>query len=152
MKLEIELVPSSCWFSNVRSEVSKKRWDYIRKQVASQAWDVCQICGGVGAKQPLHCHEIWHYDDQKQIQKLVGMIALCPACHQVKHFGFAQVRGKGDQALRYLMKVNKLTQKEAEKYVKSAFLLWAERSKKKWALDISHLSEYGIDVKKLRKL
>jgi hypothetical protein len=151
MKLTIELVPSSCWFSNVRSEVSKKRWDKIRKQVASQAWDVCEVCGGVGAKHPVECHEIWHYDDRNQIQKLIGMVALCPDCHQVKHFGFAQIRGKGEQALQHLMKVNRLSKKEAEKYVKTAFLRWAERSRKKWKLDISHLSEYGIDTDKLKE-
>lgn len=150
MKLLIELVPSTCWFSNVRSEVTKKQWDWIKKQVFGQAWDTCQICGGAGSSHPVECHEIWHYDDEQLIQKLMGMIALCPACHQVKHFGLAQINGKGEQALKHLMEVNNITQKRAEKHIKNAFQRWAERSKKKWELDISHLSEYGIDISKLR--
>lgn len=150
LRLSIELVPQSCWFSNVRSVVSKTQWDKIRKQVATKAWDVCEICGGVGPNYPVECHEIWSYDDKKQIQKLEGMIALCPDCHRVKHFGFAQIQGKGKEALQHLMKINDLTKKRAEKYVKEAFELWALRSTKKWALDISYLSEYGIDTNKIK--
>lgn len=151
MKLDIELIPATCWFSNVRSAVSKKRWDRIKIQVSDKAWSTCEICGGVGPKHPVECHEIWSYDDHNQIQKLVGMVALCPDCHQVKHLGFAQTQGKGDQALQHLMKVNNLTQPQAEKYVKRAFERWARRSQKKWALDISHLSEYGIDTSKIKE-
>lgn len=150
-KLSLDLVPATCWFSNVRSAVSKKRWEKIRSQVASQAWDTCQICGGIGPRHPVECHEVWSYDDTKQIQKLVGMVALCPDCHQVKHFGLAQVNGKGEIALKHLMKINEWTETRAERYVKAAFELWAERSKKKWKLDISHLSEYGIDTSKIKE-
>lgn len=151
MKLEIELVPETCWFSNVRSAVSKKEWDRIKSQVSSQAWDTCQICGGVGDKHPVECHEIWSYDDDKLIQKLEGMIALCPSCHQVKHFGFAQISGKAEQAFQHLMKINRLTKIQAEKYVKAAFQQWAQRSEKEWQLDISHLSEYGIDTSEIEE-
>lgn len=151
MKLECELVPATCWFSNVRSAVSRAQWDKIRKQVYAQAWDVCQICGGVGPKHPVEAHEIWSYDDHNQIQKLVGMIALCPDCHQVKHFGFAQSQGKGELAMQHLMKVNKLTKKQAIKYLNGVMEQWVERSKKNWKLDISHLSEYGIDTSELKR-
>ena len=150
MKLTIELVPASSWFNNVRAVLTRSQWDVLRKQVYSQAWDLCQICGGVGPKHPVECHEIWHYDDKKLIQKLVGMIALCPDCHMVKHIGLAQVRNKGDKAIKHLMKVNKLSKKEAEKYVKESFEIWAKRSSKNWKLDISILESYGIDVKKLK--
>lgn len=150
MKLTIELVPASSWFNNVRAVLTRSQWDVLRKQVYSQAWDLCQICGGVGPKHPVECHEIWHYDDKKLIQKLVGMIALCPDCHMVKHIGLAQVQNKGDKAIKHLMKVNKLSKKEAEKYVKESFEIWAKRSSKNWKLDISILESYGIDVKKLK--
>lgn len=148
--LTIELVPSSCWFSNVRAVVSKTQWDILRNQVYSKAYNVCEICGDIGPKHPVECHEIWHYDDKKLIQKLVGMIALCPDCHMVKHIGLAQVQGRGDKALRHLMKVNKIKKQEAEKYTNKAFKVWEDRSKKTWKLDISILKEYGIDLKKIK--
>lgn len=147
--LDIELIPATCWLSNIRSAVSKAQWDKIRKQVYAKAWDTCQICGGVGPKHPVECHEIWSYDDQKQIQKLEGMIALCPACHQVKHFGFARVSGKGQLAVQHFIKVNKLMPQQADKYLDQVFETWYQRSQKSWTLDISYLSQYGIDVSKI---
>ena len=151
LKLTIELVPSSSWLNNVRAIVSRKQWDILRNQVYDQAWNVCQICGGVGPKHPVECHEIWHYDDKKLIQKLEGMIALCPNCHMVKHIGLAQIQDKGERALKHLMKVNGLKKKEADKYIADAFMKWAERSRKTWKLDISSLERYGIDVKQIKK-
>jgi hypothetical protein len=55
----------------------------------------CEICGGRGPEHPVECHERWRYNDLIRTQTLVRMIALCPACHQVKHVGLANVRGKG---------------------------------------------------------
>jgi hypothetical protein len=151
IKLTIELVPASSWFNNVRAVLTRKQWDVLKKQVYSQAWDTCQICGGIGPKHPVECHEIWQYDEKKLIQKLIGMIALCPDCHMVKHIGFAQIQNKGDKALKHLMKVNNLSKKDAEKYIEESFRIWAERSSKKWKLDISILESYGIDVGKIKE-
>ena len=151
LRLTIELVPSSSWLNNVRAIVSRKQWDILRTQVYDQAWNLCQICGGVGPKHPVECHEIWHYDDKKLIQKLEGMIALCPDCHMVKHIGLARIQNRGEKAVKHFMKVNKLSKKEAEKIIQSAFITWNARSQKKWKLDISSLSAYGIDTKDLVK-
>jgi len=63
--LTVELVPSSSWFSNVRSNVSKKTWDFLRKSTYKKANHRCEICGGRGDKWPVECHEVWDYDDQK---------------------------------------------------------------------------------------
>lgn len=143
--LTIELVPESAWFSNVRSEVTQAQWDQIRKQVYAKANHRCEICDGVGSRWPVECHEVWHYDDTKFVQTLKGMIALCPSCHQVKHFGFAQIRGKGEKALQHLMKVNGWNREEAEAYVDAQFELWHQRSQYQWELNISVLEdEFGI--------
>jgi hypothetical protein len=144
--LTIDLVPASCWFSNVRSEVTKTQWDIIRNQTYSAAYHICQICGGVGKKHPVECHEIWKYDDKTLIQKLEGMIALCPDCHMVKHFGLAQIQNKSDKALKHFMKINKMSKIKAEQYIINAFDIWAKRSIKKWNLDISVLKNYGVNI------
>lgn len=150
-KLTIELVPSSSWFNNVRAVVTKKQWDYIKSQVSSKAYNMCEICGGVGSKHPVECHEIWSYDNKKLIQKLEGMIALCPSCHMVKHYGYSEVRGLSVHAKHHLMTVNKMTSKKADEYIAAAFKVWAERSEKEWILDIDHLNQYGIDSTKINK-
>ncbi len=35
-RLTVELVPSTCWYTNVRSHVPKAVWDRLRRQVASE--------------------------------------------------------------------------------------------------------------------
>lgn len=151
LKLTIELVPQTSFFTNVRSAVTKQQWDIIRKQVYAKAYHICEICGGVGNKHPVEAHEIWNYDDKNLIQKLEGMIALCPNCHMVKHIGLAQVNGKTEQALKHLMLINKLSKKDAQEYITDSFMVWAMRSTKSWKLDLSGLKLYGIDPKKLKK-
>jgi hypothetical protein len=151
--LSIELVPSSSWLNNVRHILTKQQWAILRQQVASKAYDICQICGGVGPKHPVECHEIWSYDEGTLIQKLEGMIALCPNCHMVKHIGFAEVLGLQKQAIQHFKKINGLTQKQAMSEIKEAFQVWEARSKKKWILDLSSLKEYGFEpnLKKKKK-
>jgi len=141
-KLTIELVPASCWYSNVRSNVSKKEWDTIRHKVYALAGHTCEICGGRGSKWPVECHEVWHYDDYHRTQSLVRMIALCPDCHKVKHFGRASVTGEYDVSLEHLMKVNEWDMSTAHGYVNHQFVKWQERSKHDWTLNISNLKDY----------
>jgi len=57
-----------------------------------KAENLCETCGGCGPQYPVECHEIWNYDDTRLIQKLDGLIALCPDCHEVKHIGLAGAR------------------------------------------------------------
>lgn len=151
MLLTLDLVPQTCWFSNVRSVCSSAEWDTIRREVYKLANYRCQICDDIGPKHPIEAHEIWNYNDLKSVQKLKGLIGLCPNCHQVKHFGFARVQGKEAQALNHLMKVNKLSKSEAIEYVNSEFEIWHNRSQKDWKLDIAFLEKFGIDVKKIKK-
>lgn len=151
LKLDIELVPSTSWTNNVRAIVTKTQWDKIKSAVASKAYYICEICGGVGPKHPVECHEVWSYDDKTCVQTLVRMIALCPNCHSVKHIGYAEISGKFANAVQHLMKVNKLTKVAAGKVISDAFTKWAERSKKNWTVDISQLEDYGIDISKLKK-
>jgi hypothetical protein len=146
-KLEIELVPKTCWFSNVRSHVSKGEWDRLRNDVYHKANYVCEICGGVGSKHPVECHEIWHYDDETHTQRLDGLIALCPSCHGVKHIGLAGMKGDIGEAVAHLARVNGWKMLEAEKYVSAALRIWKERSQHEWKLDLSWLEQHGIFIK-----
>lgn len=137
LKLSIELVPKSCWFSNLRSHLSKEQWDIIKKESFIKANYRCQICNGVGDKWPVECHEIWSYDDKIKKQTLNGTIALCPKCHMVKHIGFAQISGNFNIAKEHFKKVNKLNEQQAIIEINKCFKLFNERSKSKWILDVS---------------
>jgi 5-methylcytosine-specific restriction endonuclease McrA len=139
MKLTIELVPQTAWYSNVRSNVTKAEWDVLRKACYKKAGYKCEVCSGKGPKHPVECHEIWEYDDKKHTQTLIGLIALCPNCHKCKHMGYARISGNYDIALKHLAKVNEITLKEAEKYVDESFEIWDKRSQNDWKLDITIL-------------
>lgn len=154
MRLSIELIPATCWYTNVRSSVTKEQWNYIRKQVYTAAYDTCEICGGVGNEWPVECHEVWDYDDVNHVQKLERMIALCPDCHAVKHSGRSLfIDSEMDRVTNHFRKVNKIKNKYKafNAHLVEAMIIWTERSQHEWILDISILSEYGIDVTKLKK-
>ncbi len=151
MKLTSELVPKTAWYSNVRSNVTRAEWDVIRHQVYANADNICEICGGKGKHHAVECHEVWEYDDDTNIQKLVRMIALCPACHSVKHLGRARAVGIYNEALAQLQKVNGITANEARAYSSAVFAQWKERSKYKWKLDIKNLNQYTNQIKKTGK-
>lgn len=145
-RLTIELVPSTCWFENVRSNVSPDQWTFLKKSTYKRANYKCEICGGKGPNWPVECHEIWDYDDNTCVQTLVGLIALCPPCHEVKHIGFTQLRGKEAEAKVHLALINKWNLETANNYIKSSFDLWSKRSKKQWSLELSFLKSFGIEV------
>lgn len=147
MKLTIELVPSTSWGSNLRSALSTKDWDTLRKECYAKSNHVCEICGGKGRKHPVEAHEVWSYDDSQQIQTLVRLIALCPSCHECKHIGRALSVGNGPQAVQHFAKVNSFTLKEAELRVLGELKLWKQRSQHPWTLDLTWLDSYGIKRK-----
>lgn len=137
-KLAVELVPQPLWELNLRSELRPKDWDKVRKATYAAAGHKCELCGGVGRKHPVECHEIWAYDDANLVQTLKGLIALCPSCHEVKHFGLAVHMGNEARARRHLGKVNGWTPAQVESHLQSAFHTWRERSKKNgWGFDIT---------------
>jgi 5-methylcytosine-specific restriction endonuclease McrA len=142
-KLLSEIVPSTSWYNNVRSNVSKKEWDYLRKKSYESAGHKCEICGDTGKNQGFNhnveCHEIWEYDDSTHTQKLTGLISLCPYCHKVKHPGLAGLNGETDIVLNQLMKVNEITEPKAKELLAIAWDKYFERSLHDWKLDISYL-------------
>lgn len=145
--LTVELVPSTCWFKNVRSEVSPADWDRLKRMTSEAANHRCEVCGGRGPRWPVEAHEVWHYDDLTHVQTLAGMVALCPDCHSVKHIGLAMARGREKQALAHLARVNGWTPEDAQLYVEVQFEVWSKRSSHSWILDISWLEQYGITPK-----
>lgn len=140
MKLTIELIPRTAWFNNLRNLVKKSQWDNIRKKVYQEANYKCEICGGVGHKHPVECHEIWEFTNNKIILK--GLIALCPSCHEVKHIGRASVTGNLERAVEHFKKINNVSDEEAEVYIADAFKLYNERSSQEWEMDFDAIKGY----------
>lgn len=74
------------------------------------------------------------------------MIALCPSCHRVKHFGLARMRGKEAETTMHFCRVNNIKPAQARLHIQRAFREWEQRSKQEWTLDLTILKTYGIDT------
>lgn len=157
-KLTIELIPSTCHFSNVRTTVTPKEWDKIRFLSYEAANNKCEICNDSGKyqgyKHNVECHEIWEYNDETHAQTLKGLISLCPFCHQVKHIGRAIAMGRQEICFKQLIKINNWTKEQVMEHVTASFELHKERSKHQWTLDLSILNKepynLSIDLEKQR--
>jgi hypothetical protein len=146
-ELFVDLIPQSCWFTNVRSCVTDGDWSRLRAMVTRRAGSRCEVCGAtrdVGLKRWLEVHERWTYDDATATQRLERLICLCTGCHEATHFGRAELTGRRDAALSHLMAVRQCDRAAAEAHVNEAFRVWQLRSARAWELDLSMLTAAGI--------
>ena len=147
--LFVDLIPRTCWFTNVRSCVSQRDWERLRRVIVDRADSKCELCGATrdpSIKRWLEVHERWAYDQPTLTQTLKRLICLCTDCHTVTHFGFAQMRGLGERATEHLMKVNHIDRDEADEQIMDAFDLWDQRNQFIWTLDLTMLTDSGIRV------
>jgi len=140
-RLRVELVPSTCWLSNVRSLMKRSAWKRLAAEVAEDGGRCCEVCRGRGRQHAVECHEVWLYDDPRRVQKLMRLQALCPRCHRVKHLGRTMNMGYGEQACVWLARVNGWDATTTNRYVDAVFEQWQARSQRGWALDLTVLGE-----------
>ena len=145
-KLTIQLVPDSCWYSNLRSVLKPAMWDIVRKDAYSRADHKCVICGRKVKR--LEAHELWEYDEENCVQKLKDVIAVCHSCHSVIHIGRTALMGKEEDAERWFMKVNKCSYSDYKQALGKANEDHVRRNKiSEWKLDVSFLERYIADKK-----
>ena len=141
-KLNFELVPDGCWYSNLRTILKPKMWDIVRHDAYAKANGKCMICGRT--TKHLEAHERWSYDEKKGIQKLEDVIAVCHACHSVIHIGRTQLMGDEEKAVAHFMKVNKCSFSDYHKALGEANAIHHRRNKiSEWMIDLSYLKKYG---------
>lgn len=221
-ELFIDLIPTTCWFKNVRYYVDSSDWDRLRNHIYNRVNNVCEICNADTTKpvipfnnnknvvlknkpvkiknregqlvegkiedvlskdeyfirfkddkgnedadfykkddiifedikiEPkivsLEAHERWHYDYNTNTQKLVRLVGLCKKCHTVTHMGRAQMVNIDDDAIEHLKKIRNFTDNEVKEHQRHASELFNERSKIKWNLDLSLLTNNNIKIKQL---
>jgi hypothetical protein len=140
-KLNFELVPDGCWYSNLRSLLPAGGWDIIRKKAYARANGRCMICGAPCAR--LEAHERWTYDESNRVQRLADIVAVCRACHEVIHIGRTTLMGREREASEHFMKVNGCSYAEYKKALGEANEEHRRRnSLGEWQLDISALKEW----------
>lgn len=140
--LLIELVPETAWYKNLRSELTKEEWENVKRKTFMAANYTCEICGGKGPNHPVECHEVWKYDIETGVQTLIRTIALCPACHEVKHFGRANIKGRFKVAMAHLMKVNNWDEDTGNWHFDKCGEEWLQRNEIDWVLDARWLLDF----------
>ena len=150
--LQIDLIPKTSWGASLAGSLTPESWASIRKPFIAHYGNRCQICGRRGENlnktiRDVDTHELWEYfpSPTAPIQKLVGFVSVCSACHLMFHLGFAESISKKEITIKRLQKIEKLTDKEMDKRVSDIFKLWNQRSDYDWIIDISILKEYGFD-------
>ena len=151
MRLEIELVPSTVWFSSLYRLLPKNEWYRLKDNVYAEEGRKCYICGSGQGRFSLH--EFWEYDDDKHIQKLSGLHHLCNLCHKIKHIGFwchtadgkLKLKQEGldrEDLIKHFCRVNNCTKEEFLKHEDKAFEVWRERSEYQWKQDFGKYKEF----------
>ena len=141
LKLNFELVPDSCWYSNLRSILKPKQWDVVRKEAYARANGKCMICGRPVKR--LEAHERWSYNEQTCMQKLEDVIAICHSCHSVIHIGRTQLMGEEDKAIAHFQRVNKCSYADYIKALGEANKLHQRRNQiAEWKIDLSYLGKF----------
>lgn len=141
------LVPSPLWGINLRALLTKDQWNLIRRDAYMRHGWRCSVCGGKGDKWPVEADEAWDYDDVRCVQTLRGVIALCPRCHQIRHWGSTELKGQTDAAYAHLLRVNRWSEREADDAIEAAFDLWETRSLKTWTSDFAWVGRhYGFEI------
>ena len=147
--LFVDLVPSSCWFTNVRYCIAQRDWERLRRMLVRRAGQRCEVCNRGEEREAqrwLEAHERWHYDEPTTTQVLRRLIILCSDCHGATHFGYAQVKGTADAAFAHLREVTGMSIEQARTHIRKAFHLWERRSARDWTLDLSLIINAGITL------
>ncbi|MGL5824010.1 MAG: DUF5710 domain-containing protein [Nocardioides sp.] len=145
--LFVDLVPRSCWFTNVRSCTDSRDWDRLRRMVYARAGHRCEACGQPEDRDRqvrVEAHERWHFDDTTFTQHLRRLVCLCGPCHDATHFGLAMLQQRDGPALAHLTEVNGWDHHTLTNHLDHAFDIWGRRNLHHWTLDLSILTTAGI--------
>ena len=146
LKLKCEFVPMPLWGFNLRADqgLGKGRWDTLRRKLKESGQTSCVICGSADR---LHSHEVWEYHDRSKpepsIAKLLRVEMVCRKCHDVKHWGSTlkliaegKITRAGYLGLRkHFRTVNKCSQKDFDRHLRSSLRLHQKRSANEWRID-----------------
>jgi hypothetical protein len=135
-----EMMPDTTWEDNIRLKMTTGQWDAVRKHAYAAAGFRCEICGCAPSPH-LECHETWAYDETWAVQRLVGLLSLCPLCHKAHHVGLAGRLGMLDDVKDHLRAVNRWDNHQLFIAMQYATDEADRRSAVAWTVDLSWLDQ-----------
>jgi len=156
-----DLIPPTSWGSSLANLLTKSSWDKIRHPLLDEVNRVCTVCGKQHST--LDIHERWGYhfpvDDMKNldsvpegslifgVQRLEGFHAVCKSCHRCFHLGLANVRGELKEVQAIMKTVNQWSDEDMDRYMDVINERCETANQIHWALDLSYVSKYNLNVK-----
>lgn len=133
-----QMLPEQTWEDNIRLKLTPEQWDAVRQHAYSAAGYRCEVCGSPPAPH-LECHELWAYDDTWAVQKLVGLLSLCPLCHKAHHIGLAGRLNMLEAVEQHLRFVNRWDSAQLSLAMQHAREEADARSSVAWTVDLGWL-------------
>jgi len=84
------IVPVILHGLNPRNLMKSSEWDKLKKQYREKANHHCMICQRYVSHSRgdwLELHEVYEYDYENLIQKIVDFVSICKECHMFIHLG-----------------------------------------------------------------
>lgn len=135
-----DMLPVTTWEINARALFGGLPWERMRKHCYKAAGFRCEICGARG---PLEAHERFELENETAVQRLTGLLCLCPLCHKGHHLGFARRAGMAPAVLGHMAEVNGWSLRELQAALAEAEEAFEQRKDWPWAVDLSWLQSSG---------
>jgi len=161
--IEVDMIPETSWGASLANLMTRPAWNKVRQPHLMKFGHRCEICGERGGELGaalgqntglVDCHEVWEYHQVGSrgygVQKLSRLMSLCRDCHMCFHIGLANIHGVAAQVLGRLLVINRWNEAELKAYMTGMTDAYSERSRVKWALDLSLFAPGGGDYLQLK--
>lgn len=138
-----DMLPSTAWADNLRTRLTEAEWDRLRRFCYQAAGNTCVACGSRGEPH-VEAHESWIFEETTGVQRLKGLLCLCPTCHKAKHLGFAHRLGMLDAVYSRLCWLNDWGPGQLRSELEKVQARQEKLSQRTWTLDLSFLRKYGV--------
>jgi len=146
-RLEIQIFAPMTNGQNLHHALLPKEWRAVSRRIIEKAEGRCEICRQDVSHGRLVCHERWRVFPKPRVQRLVGLQAICGACHHAVHYGRATgIKGVSyRRAFNHICRVNNWSRAKTKSYIASVRKI--ERSlpsNRLYRVDMSYVERFGV--------
>ncbi|WNQ12074.1 hypothetical protein MJA45_03150 [Paenibacillus aurantius] len=148
LKLMVELIPEFTHGYNLHGHhgdglITGYQWNKLSKYIREESNNTCEICSTNEKNTGYDCHEVWEFNIDSKVQKLVKLQCICKNCHAVKHFGrsMGNIIGFEKIGVEHFCKVNNTTPEIFHEHYEAVCKQFIERSKISWEVSCQEILE-----------
>jgi hypothetical protein len=141
-ELYVDILPKGSNIS-LRRLLNDSDFGRLRNLLVKRVAYRCEVCGEEcisSERKYLEVCEMFSFNFSTHAQRLERLIALCKPCYTT-----TRLLDKG-VALEHLMDINGLDREDAKQHIYEAFDNWKGRSEIKWNVDLSIITNSGLQI------